>query len=142
MASIWTVKPETVRVELAWTDDDGASHPMWVKLKKQLTVGESRRVMTAGWRGMSSRPAGAADGGTKIDIDWQAQSFARAETYVVEWSLEDDEGRRLPISREVLESLRQDVFNLVEAAINDHIGAVGQEKKATGGDAPPVATSA
>lgn len=149
MGSIWTVQPQDVRLDLVYIDKQGGTHPLWIRVKRQLNVGESRRVMTAGWKGMSSPPPRnpgdtAPQEGPRIDIDWQATSFARAETWLTDWSLEDDSvpAKKLPITREVIEALHADVFDIIENAITAHITKAGEEKKVTAGSEAPVATSA
>ena len=139
MASIWTVAPETTRLDLVYVDGAGERHPLWVRVKRQLTVGESRRIMTAGWGGMST---GRAGGGNEIAIDWRTQGFARAEVYLTDWSLADHTGARLPVTREMIEELHPAVFALIEEALTAHVAAAGEEKKATAGDDAPAATSA
>jgi hypothetical protein len=136
--SIWTVKPEDVRVELSYTSPEGTAYPFWVKFKKRLNVGEERRVMTAGWKGLSSGRDGDAGG---IQIDWQKQTFARAEAYLTDWSLLDDDAKKLPISREVIETLNGDVYKLIETAITAHVAAVEEEKKVPTGTPSPSLTS-
>jgi hypothetical protein len=54
-------------------------------VKKALTVGEQRSIVTSGWSGMTG-VSGRTDG-TRIDIDWRRQGFARTLIYLVDWSL-------------------------------------------------------
>lgn len=142
MASIWTVKPEDVKIDLTFVDE-GKTFPFWIKIKKRLTVGESRRVMTAGWRGLrQSNPGARADNaGPEIQIDWKATSFARAEAYLIDWSLTDERETKLAVTHDVIESLHPDVFALIEDAINKHIETAEQEKKDQTGVSEPTTTS-
>lgn len=135
--SVWTVKPESVKVDLVFVASDGETHHFWVSLKKKLNVGEEKRVQTAGWRGMSS----GQDGGV-MQIDWQKQTFARAEAYVTDWSLADDDGKKLPVTREVIETLNADVYKLIEQAIQKHVEDTEEEKKRPSGATSPSLTSA
>lgn len=136
--SVWGVSAEKVRYELTYEGAGGARHPFWVEVKKFLNVGEERRVMTAGWRGIAT---GGEDGGA-INIDWRAQTFARAAAYLTDWSLQDDAGNKLAMSRDVIESLNPEVYGLIETQIRDHIESVAQEKKLPSGSEPPSAMSA
>ncbi len=142
--SIWTVKPEEVAIDLRFVAQGGATYPFTIRIKKYLTVGEERRVMTAGWRGMNSttRRADGAEPGPEIQIDWRAQTFARTEAYLLDWSLTDDGKRLDPRSRDVIESLSPDVYALIENAITAHVEAMTMEKKRTAGSAGPEAMSA
>lgn len=142
--SIWTVKPETVTVDLTYVDPERQSHPFWIKLKKHLTVGETRRVSTAGWRGVrqSSARDGESGSGAEIQVDWRATSFARTEAYLIDWSLENEKHERLAVTRDVIETLSPDVFQLVEDAITAHVEAMEKEKKVPAGRSEPSPTSA
>ena len=142
MSNRWTVKPEERRVEI---ELDGEPH--WLLLKKYLTEGEKRRVMTAGWRGVkqageSRRGQAADDRGAEISIDWQTQTFARTLTYVSGWSLQDDRGVTLPRTIDVIESLREEIYEPIETAITKHIEEMAEEKKAMSGRPVLRATSA
>lgn len=133
--SVWVVKPEEVKYDCVFTADNGTANPFWIKVKKRLTVGEQRRVMTAGWRGMRSgevEPDGT-QGRTEIQIDWKTQTFARTEVYLADWSLSDDKGDKIPIKREAIESLHEDLYAVIETAINAHVKAIEEEKKQQSG---------
>lgn len=135
--SVWFVKPEEVQIDLSYTAPDGTAYPFWIKVKKYLTVGEQRRVMTAGWKGM--RSGGAVEGGQEIQIDWKVQTFARTEAFLTAWSF--GEGKDAP-SRASIEALHSDVYTVIENAINAHVAAIEEEKKVPSGSAALSATSA
>lgn len=147
MASKWTVRPETVKIDLVYegTLEDGTAfqEPFWITLKKRLTVGEARKAMTAGWRSASfGRKDGEVQTGTEVTIDWQRNSFARTEAYLQDWSLMDDANNKLdPKNRDVIESLDPAVYQIVEDAITKHVEAADREKKASSGSSSPGATS-
>lgn len=145
MANMWYVSPDTEKLDLHYNGT-----PFWITIKKQLTVGEKRKLETAGFRGMTS-PQGASrrdERATTIDINWQAISFARAEMYLVDWSLADDRGMRLSLQnkRDALEQLHPEVFEVIENAISKYVEAAEEAKKArTGsvsGEPGPSETSA
>ena len=134
-ANVWCVKPESVRIDLAYTPPGETERKFWIEIKKHLTVGEERRIMTAGWKGMSRSEE---SGETGINIDWKAQTFARTETFLTDWSLKDD---GVPLSRASIEALSSDVYALIETAINAHVEAMVEEKKAKSGSSAPSPTS-
>lgn len=134
--SIWTVRPEDRTIHLTFTAPDGTSHPFWIRVKRRLNVGERRRLQTAGWRGV--RPGREAE----VAVDWEATSFARTQAYLLEWSLTGDDGTRMPITREGIEALDEDVFAVIERALSEHVEAMEQEKKAGSSRSEPSATSA
>ena len=145
MGSVWSVKPETERLELEWTDDVGDVHPFWLEVKKRLNVGEDRKMTTSGFKSMS---AGAADDKDKaprsaeINMDWQAQAFARAEIYITDWSLTDDKSVKLRVCREVIETFHPELFKVIEDGITRHVEAMAAAKKARAGAGRPSAMSA
>lgn len=127
--NVWTVKPDSTKIDLVYVrrdDDTGAetSHPFWIKLKKRLTVGEQRRVMTSGWRGVRG-----VDGGGEVQVDWQRSSFARTTAYLVDWSLTDENDKPLNCNdTDVVEALDPSVYALIENAISKHVESVEKEK--------------
>jgi hypothetical protein len=140
--SVWCVQPEDFPINLTYVDATGKAHPFWIKDKKLLNVGEDRRVATAGWGGVRPGARGTDDDpGTEVKINWQTQSFARTEIYLTDWSLETDEKKKLPLTRETIESLHPPVFALIEEAINEHVKALAEEKKRSSGESAPSTTS-
>lgn len=140
MGNPWFVKPEVVTKDLVWRDPEGHDVPFWIKIKKFLTVGEERVVQTAGWKGVTG--AGADNEGAEIRIDWKTTSFARAEAYLVDWSLEDDKHNRIPPNSNSLQALHPEVFELIEGAITEHVKVMEAEKKARAGSVASSPTSA
>lgn len=139
--SIWTVKPEELTIDLTFVDSDNTSHEFWIKVKKRLNVGEERRVMTAGWKSVSQqRTVRGGPSTPEVQIDWKQQAFARVDAYLTDWSLADDERKKLPLSLDTICSLRSDVFDIIESAINQHVEAMAEEKKVPNGSAAPSAT--
>lgn len=145
MSSIWTVSPEDDRVDLTY-NDGAIEHAFWVRFKKLLSIGEDRRVQTAGWTGMRGvvrgKNATDADIDPEIRIDWSKQTFARAAAYLTEWSLTDDQRRPLPLAVDTIAALHPSVFALIDNALTAHIEAQAQEKKPTAGGDTPSTTSA
>lgn len=141
MGAIWTVAPETVRLEGEWN-----GHAFWVEVKRQLTDGEKRRVQMAGFKGMSGFATGPQRAGekrdTSLEIDWAAQSYTRTLTWLVDWSLADDKAAKLPLTRDTLEALHPDVYTAIETVLNAHVEAREQEKKAPVGKPRPKVISA
>ena len=144
MGNIWCVAPETEKLDL-----DFQGNPFWVQVKKQLNMGEKRKIETAGFRGMTGftdnkQQRTDRERDTEISIDWRAQSFARMEMYLTAWSLDDGAGNVLPLTnkRDALEALRPEVYEVIEAGLNAHIERMDAAKKAEPGAATLSATSA
>lgn len=134
MANKWTVAPDTVRADLKDPRDGEA---FWVSIKKRLTIGESKEVQTAGLRsvtGFANQPRPGHDREMAMNVDWKRQSLARTFTYLVDWSLADDKGRKLRIEMDVIESLDPQVYEVIENAITKVVEAAEAEKKAQSGE--------
>lgn len=126
--SVWGVAPETVKVELTYHRyEDGQDYPFWIRIKKLLNIGEKRGAMTRGFHSLS----GSGDT-AEIGVDWEKQSFARTAAYLAAWNLEDD-GAPRPLDLEHIKTLHEDVYTLIENAINAHVAAQDDEKKARAG---------
>lgn len=133
MSSVWTVKAETKPYDLVFADESGKKHDFTIELKKKLNVGEGRRVVTAGWRSVNAQKSGAEAAGTEINIDWKSQTFARVVEYLVSWTLKDDDGKLLPLSRDTVETLHEDVYELIEGAVTAHVKELEEAKKTRAG---------
>lgn len=142
MGSIWATNPNTVTREGVFVDpESGDTHPFWLALRKRLNVGEERDILTAGWKGMTAGPT--EPGGTaQININWSAQGFARAAAYIKDWSLTDDDGKKLSCDIDTIRSLRSEVFEVVERVLNAHVEAVQGERKTPAGETAPSGISA
>lgn len=124
----WAVIPEDVKIDGLMYDGES----FWIKVKKYLTVGEERRMLTSGWKGISRQ--------SDVQIDWNAQQFARAQIYLTDWSLVNDAAEKLPITRETLEAMPSELFTIVENAITLHVERMVEEKKLRRGSAAPSQT--
>lgn len=134
MGSVWCVEPEDVRVDLTWETPDG-EQAFWVRFKKQLNIGEDRAYKTAGLTSVS-RPAarGIVDEATsEVKVDWRATGVVRLMVWLTDWSLTDDKDRKLPLKREVVDTLHVDVFTLIENALTAHVEALEAQKKIQSG---------
>lgn len=130
MSNKWCVEPTTVTVELKdFVAPDGTPAPFWVKFKQQLTVGELKKMSTAGWRGLVSNDAGRGD----IKVDFSENLLARVSAYLQDWSLDDADKVRLPLTRDTIEALHPKVFDAIDAALTAHIEKMEQEKKVPNG---------
>lgn len=144
MSSIWTLKTEEdVQVDLEFVQVTGEGkarkeerHPFWIRVRKQLTIGEQRRAMTAGWGGYKTKTGQD----TEISINWNIANFSRALAWMTEWSLRDDTGKAIPLKLESLEDLNPAVFEVIDTAINAHVKAVEEKKVAASGGTKPKQT--
>lgn len=131
MSSFWQVAPETVQREGEWR-----GRKFWVQLAKQLSHGEQMKMHTSAFKSMR-RPTtvkpGERDDDARIDVDFGQLAIGRILAYVKDWSLSDDGGKALKVTRETVESLHPELVEAINALINEHEEEIGAEKKATTG---------
>ena len=129
MSNPWIVSPDLERIELKWKDPNDKTHPLWIEVKSELTIGEERQML----RSVSDittvvrKAGGTADPSAKFD--WTEYSFARMLAYLMDWSLVDDKNTKLIISREVIGSFHKSLFDLIDDAVEKHVESGGVEKK-------------
>lgn len=105
----------------------------WIEVKRVLTVGEERDLVSLAVRGY--RPDGTAD------LDTRLLSFLSAATYITAWSLVGMDGMPIPwISNasipkrvDVLRTLDTATMAEIDAAIAAHRNAEEASKNAPGG---------
>lgn len=142
MGNFWCVDPASNTEVLTLSY---AGHEFKITVLRELTVGEQRAIETAGFHRMTmgGRRSQNQDDGAAIAVDWNKQSFARTLTYLKDWTLTDDKGNKLPISRDMIESLKTPVYEVIDAAITKHVEAMEElRKNAQTGDASQLPTSA
>jgi hypothetical protein len=105
----------------------------WVQVKRALTVGEERDLVSLAVRGY--RPDGTAD------LDTKMLSFLAAATYLTGWSLIGVDGMPIPWMAAAAMSKRVDVLRTldtatmaeIDAAIDAHRTAEAQAKNVPSG---------
>ncbi len=132
MPSPWTVSPEETKIDLTWKDEE-IDREFWIKVKKRLSIGESRSTMKSISRVRSILPGqGQEAERPEAQFDWTEYSFARAMTYLLDWSFADDNGNKIPLKRSTIESLHPALFDVIDTAINDHdVSLATNESKKT-----------
>ena len=122
----WTVDPtEKIRVDLTYRGE-----PFWVELKKELSMGEQKKVESSALHTMRRNRQQADDEqSADINVNWDLPVFVKVNTYLVDWSLTDDRGNKLPRTLDSLKAMRQPVFKLIEDAVDAHARAVEEESK-------------
>jgi hypothetical protein len=115
------VKPEVVRLELSGGD--------WITVKNRLSAGEKRSIFALMVKSMHA--------GEKVAIDPARAQIAQLVVYLVDWSLTDDTGKLVPIKdapaefvMQALDNLDADSYAEIEQALERHLTAREEEKKA------------
>ena len=123
MAKSWFVRPETVTVQLP--------EGQWIEVKKRLTVGESRKVMG------SMVAEIRADG--RMTPNFEQAGKGEVLAYLVDWSLTDEAGKRVPIDTDAkkaaaIDNMSEEYFKILSQAIEAHVAAMDAERVAEKND--------
>lgn len=128
--------PDTTTLQLS--DGD------WIKVKLQLGVGESRNLLTAGFKNVTGL-FGASDAASlnqsTLRVDWVEQTIARVMAWVTDWSFLDTRGNRVPFNRETVCALDEETFAEIDAALDKHVEAIAEAKKQRAGQTESAPTS-
>tara|TARA_R110000824_G_scaffold145950_1_gene314525 strand:- start:296 stop:709 length:414 start_codon:yes stop_codon:yes gene_type:complete len=134
MGNPWIVEPEEVRVELEWIDTLGEVREFWISIKKYLSIGEQRKMMKSVSQISQPLPKkGQEREAAEAKFEWTDYSFARCSTYLVDWSLRDENDNKMPLTRSSLEQLHADLFDLIDNTVDDHETKMGEAKKEVSG---------
>lgn len=142
MGNFWTVSTDVDEVAFEVTIG-GATKTGKLWLKRQLSVGESRDVSTAGFRAVGGLGDRRREADPEIRVDWKAQSFARSLAYITDWDLTDDKGNKLQINQATIQAFRPEVHDAIEDAITGHVERQeALRKNVPAGESASPATSA
>ena len=113
------VSPETVRIDLSEGD--------WIEVRRRLSYGAQQAILSAGQpRWMSSD---LSDSGSATTLDFERFKVARICAWVVDWSFETLDGKRLPVTPENVRNLDSESGAELDAALDLHIAASEDEAK-------------
>lgn len=117
MGNFWCVDPvnNVEEIPLSYGGRD-----FKIFLKRELTVGEQRSIDTSGFRSVAGL-TGKQDAEPEIMVDFKRQSFAKTVAYLVDWTLSDDLGNKMPLGEDSVRSLRPAVYKVIEDAVKAHV---------------------
>lgn len=128
--------PKTVVKKIFEGTDDEET----IELKERLTYGETQRLAGAGVKSMREVEEDVSDSEdedgeprksrAEMDIDVERLNVATIDTWVVDWSLKDEDGRPVPKTKSSIRSLDPDTAGEIIAVITKHQSEY-EEKKAT-----------
>lgn len=129
------VDPEVIRLPLDLPEQPDA----WIEVKRELTVGELRRMQAAGITYMSGADTAAASGDqsdVKMGIDMARMALAKAQAFIVDWNLRGKDGKEVPYKPSTVPNLKEAVFAKIEAAIDQHRELQAKNAAKTGSEKP------
>lgn len=100
------VRPDVDRLTLS--DGD------WIEVKRRLTVGERRGILSRAAKG------GVSSDGTRVHLDGAEMAFGRVEAWVLDWSFVGPDDKTVKLSPNALRNLEPETFAEIEAAIDAH----------------------
>jgi hypothetical protein len=138
------VNPKATTILYPW-GEDADNKAYWVRVKDHLSTKEEKDVQAAGIPHMlqKAQAEGAqaevapADRETKVGLDIGRMSLVRATKAIVDWSLVDSDGARMPLSEASIGELLPEVFDAIDKALDAHKKAKADEKKLPSGTTLP-----
>lgn len=107
------VTPQVVRLTLKPLVVDGVEQaPDWIDVKKELNAGEQRRVFGKLVKEMRA--------GEKPLMDAEMVGLTKITEYLVDWSLTDASGKKVPVSEGAVNSLDGDTYTEIVKLIDAH----------------------
>ena len=137
----WThafVEPTSTRIYLDET--------YWIEVKNELNVAEEKGILLASLKGVSRAQYGANDEEGRdrqlMELDLATGSFQKVLTYLLDWNLVNAKGKTIDISKprlkiDAVKNLSPEAYAAIEQAIDAHVAARVNEKKATTGTPTP-----
>src|SRR4030095_10580158 len=95
-----------------------------VSVRAALTYGQRQRLATAGL----AQTVEATGGGSRVPMDWAAYYIERLATWLLDWSLRDEDGDPVLVSREAIDALHPDMAAEINAALDAYIDAEEAKK--------------
>ncbi len=95
----------------------------WFAIQRNLNIFDQRRMETA-----AHKPV-LVEGSVYTIVDWSVYEIMRAEVWLTEWLMVDDNGKPVPLSLDAIKALDPETFNEISDTILARILAIGEEKK-------------
>lgn len=117
------VVPNTVRINLPGGEE-------WIEVKERLTYGEEQKLAGAIMTSMMISQDADEQTDREVGIDTKRHALLRILTWVTDWNLEDERGKRVDVSMAAIENLHPDIAQEINDALDGHVKA--SEGKASG----------
>ena len=129
MARCRFVTPDSVRLSLS--DGD------WIEVKAELNAGEQRHLFAGLVKSMKP--------GVATELDPEQVGKTKLLSYIVDWSLRDANGAKVPVTSASLDALEVDTYQELNTVIDAHEEAIekarAERKNSQAGARPSSATS-
>jgi hypothetical protein len=128
MARPRVIKGATRRLDLS--DDD------WIEVRERLTYGQQVTLNASVLVGVQAKsetinaPGGLKDANSEEEVtarlDQARWSIERIMAWVVDWSIIDEDGQRVRLTRDAVRALDPETGEEIQEALNKHIDAMDQ----------------
>jgi len=118
------VNPDTHTLNLSGVD-------RWVEVKKELTVGEQKRLESLPITSLKGDQSDADN--REVGLNWSAYYLGKLEIYLVDWSLRGRDGKVIPLSKANIHGLKQATAEEITVALDAYLEETARaEGKARG----------
>lgn len=108
---------ETTQIFLPGSDEE------WIKIKTRLNTGDQKKLEAVGMKPI------VVSGQLFQVVDFAIHDIDRAMIFLVDWNLNDDDGKNIDLSRDAVTHLETDTFQEINQAITKHVIAQAELKK-------------
>jgi hypothetical protein len=116
------VSAETARLDLS--DGD------WVEVKGRLGVAEEKKIQSAIFRGVQGiQGLGGPKKDVELRVDTSMAYMIKLKTYLVDWSFEDEKGKRVKVTEAAIEALDEDTADEIMKVLDAYLEAQKEERE-------------
>ncbi|MDD5366936.1 MAG: hypothetical protein PHR30_16485 [Gallionellaceae bacterium] len=108
----------------------------WIEVKRELNVGEARRIAERSSRAVTDPETG------KSIVEADLNQLAVLETYITNWSFVDKRGVQTKPSAASIKAIDQNTFLEIVLALSKHVATVREAQESDPTEAAPNPISA
>lgn len=106
----------------------------WIKVRKELSVGEKRRIFADAFKGQTT----LGNGETRTEYNAEALTFGLTCAHIVDWNATTElDGKVIPVefSTDAIKGLTSEAYEVIEKAVDVYVKKATAELK---GEAEPA----
>lgn len=106
---------------------------IWIEVRKELSVGERRRIFSDAFKGQTD----VGGGQMRTEYDARKLTFGLVSSHIVDWNAsQEQDGKIVPVpyNHDALEGLTSEAYDVIEKAVDKYTEA----SKKSLGEAPPA----
>lgn len=109
----------------------------WIKVRKELSVGEKRQIFTDAFKGQTQLP----DGTTRTEYNAMALTFGLTCAHITDWNATQERDGKVvsvPFTTDAIKGLSSEAYDVIEKAVDKY---VEKAKAELAGEAEPAQRS-